>query len=219
MAIIGITGGEVPAGSDFTIADWKTSLHNELTALEKKSDLLLLLSSLKMEENIEIAGKFPAIDMVVSTCGEYGNTTKFLDQARHTPLLIQVAGEGRMLGQLQITWQPAAKDGWRELQDESPETLQQRINTARQRTALLEKKLEAGDENENLIPKINREKRLIAQLESRRQQIVETGKLITQKRVNGFSVRFRKILPKPGSQEIIRLIDRIAEKIERVSSH
>ncbi len=172
-----------------------------------------------MEENRELAKNFPQIDMMVSTCEGYGNTTKILDQSQHTPLLVQVAGEGRMLGQLQITWLPEAEDGWREQQDEDPEKLQQRINTTRQRTALLEKKFAEDNKNESLIPKINREKRTITQLQSKLQQIVETEELLTQKKVNGFTVRFRKILPKSGSQEIIRLVNKIVKETESASSY
>ncbi len=218
IGIIGITGGESPEGSDLIITDWREALHTQLPALEKQSDFLLLLSSLKMEENRELAKNFPQIDMLVSACTEYGNTTRILNQTRHAPLLVQVAGEGRMLGQLQVIWLPEAKDGWRERQDQDPEKLRQRINTTQRRVALLEKKFAEESKNERLIAKINREKRLTDQLQSRLRQIEETEKLLAEKKVNGFTVRFRKIQPKPGSQEIIRLVDEIIQKTGNASS-
>ncbi len=217
IGIIGITGGEVSADCDLVIDGWQKRVQKELATLGKKTSFIVALSSLSAQENLILAQQYPQVQLIVSTRGEYGNTARLLDQKSHSPLLVQVAGEGSFLGQLSIHWSLQA-DGWRELPEERVEELQQKIDYNLQRLALFTEKLAQAGENKQLFKeKIVREKRIIAKYQSRLEFITTTKELVAQKMINGFTPRFRKIYPKPGSQEIIHVVDEIIKKSKEVS--
>ncbi len=187
--------------------------------MQQKCDLLMVLSSLTMRENLELAKKNKGIDLILSTSQQHGNIVKILDQQRHTPLLAQVASEGSMLGQMTIYWSRQAGAGWLELASDNIEELQQKIDHNRQRLALFEKKVAQAKGNaQQFVAKINREKRIIHRYQSRLEFITATKERIAQKEINGFTAVFRKIYPKPGSEEIIRLISEINQQIKEASS-
>ncbi len=220
IGIIGVTGGKLPNNSQFILGNWRDSLQKEIPVLQKKSDMIIALSTMKMEKNLILAKEFPQINLIVSSCEEYGNTVKILDPKQHTPLLVQVAGEGSMLGQLQILWNKKAAKGWRELPDENVEQLKKKL-IAKQKhlTVLNEKNAQTADKKEEILRYINRDKRTINRLQSRLDFLNNTKKAIEREEINGFTARFRKVYPKTGSQEIIRLVEEAVKEIKNNSSH
>ncbi len=106
IGVIGITGGNVkdllPAG--VTVAPWQQTLPPLIAALEKRCDMLVLLSSCTAQENLDIARRFTSLHCIVQANG--GNGNRQPDPIRNT-LIVQTTSQGKYLGMLAIDWQPS----------------------------------------------------------------------------------------------------------------
>lgn len=215
IGIIGLTGGSAPL-QDFLLNDWQQALRQYLPSVREKVDVLLLLSSLDMDDNKEISTLFPEIDLIVSTSNNYGNTTKLLNKT----LLVQVAGEGNMLGQLLVNWSPLAKEGWQELEADSTEELEKLLAASDKRVENLHQAMESMTDTKRqrrLHQRLLQESRTAHLLRSRLENIDATRTQLEQNRINSFTARFRKIYPKPGSQNVIDLVARIQAEQQRAA--
>ncbi len=99
--IIGLTGNDGHSIAGCTIGDWRESLQKEITLLENRCDMLVVLSSLSESENREIQRDFNQIDIIVAADRKRANIQP---QAVQNSLLIQSGDRGKYLGKLDITW-------------------------------------------------------------------------------------------------------------------
>jgi len=117
-AVIGITGNEMAekleGNSEFKLASWQRMLPPLVATLSKRSDFIILLSSLGSQENIKVAEGMPAIRLIVEANGGPGN--KPPAQVNQT-LITNTFRQGKFLGALKIDWQPTGR--WR-MQDLGP---------------------------------------------------------------------------------------------------
>lgn len=111
LGIIGLTGGTVDKNSDFIVEDWRPALREQITLLQKECTMLLVLSSLSDDENLQLQKDFQQVDLLVTADKEGRN---ILPQAVHNSLRLQSGSQGKYLGSLEITrfgpneWSPAA---------------------------------------------------------------------------------------------------------------
>jgi hypothetical protein len=100
IGIIGLTGGTGNDVAGFIIDDWRTALKTEITLLEKRCDILLVLSTLTPAENNEIQQKYKQLDIVVSADNKGANIQP---QVFQNSLLVQSGSRGKYIGRLDIT--------------------------------------------------------------------------------------------------------------------
>jgi 2',3'-cyclic-nucleotide 2'-phosphodiesterase (5'-nucleotidase family) len=110
IAILALTDHTAfPAKSGgFQVADWRDTLPETLTKIEKDVDCILLLSNYALSENMEIARKHGSIDLIFQAGHAIGNMTPTVV---NNTLITQVEIRGKYLGVLDIDWNGRGK--WR----------------------------------------------------------------------------------------------------------
>jgi len=104
VGIIGLTGKSENGSFWARIGDWRETLAEHLAQLRSTCGLVILLSNLSDDENIEIAKNFPQIDVIVaSSPTRYGNQAP---QMVGNSLITQSDGRGKYLGKLELKWHP-----------------------------------------------------------------------------------------------------------------
>jgi hypothetical protein len=124
IGIIGLSDPATRVSAQSTVADWREVLPVQLATLEKTCDLLVLLSTLPHQDNIEISKNYPQLDIILTADRQQGNTNP---RVVNSSLVAQTSRQGKYLGVLTIDWnpdQPWAKD----LQQEN-QLLQNRLDT------------------------------------------------------------------------------------------
>ena len=106
IGIIGLTGNDGHSVVGCTIGDWRESLQKEITLLENRCDILVLLSNLSESENGEIQRDFNQLDVIVAADRKRGNIQP---RAEQNSLLVQSGDRGKYLGKLDITWNGRSK--------------------------------------------------------------------------------------------------------------
>ena len=104
IGIIALTGSKAMKTLNSTeaeIVDWRKILPGMVTELESRTDLLILLSSLSLEENREISRKMPAINLLIQAGVRTSNMNPVL---QNKTLFCQTAKQGKYLGELKIKW-------------------------------------------------------------------------------------------------------------------
>ncbi len=101
IGIIGLTGNDGHSIAGCTIGDWRESLQKEITLLENRCDILVVLSNLSESENREIQANFKQIDIIVAADRKRANIQP---RAGQNSLLVQSGNRGKYLGKLDITW-------------------------------------------------------------------------------------------------------------------
>jgi hypothetical protein len=104
--IIGLTGAVSPLPAGVTVADWRTMLPDLIKKTASQCDILILLSSLSLAENQEIANKFPAIHLILTANLDSGNMNP--QQANNT-LITQTDRQGKYQGILTIDWNKSGR--------------------------------------------------------------------------------------------------------------
>jgi 2',3'-cyclic-nucleotide 2'-phosphodiesterase (5'-nucleotidase family) len=124
IGIIGLSDPATRVSEKTRVADWREILPGQLAALEKTCDLLVLLSTLPGQDNIEISKNYPQLDIMLTADRQQGNITP---RVVNNTLVAQTSRQGKYLGVLNIDWNPDrpwAKD----LQQEN-QLLQNRLDT------------------------------------------------------------------------------------------
>lgn len=104
IAIIALTGAPRKMSDDYQLLDWRESLARVLAQISSDADVTILLSSLELNVNKQIAEHFTDIDLVFTANRRGGNRPpKLLGEA----LVSQVQSRGRYLGVLTV---PTGKD-------------------------------------------------------------------------------------------------------------
>ncbi len=109
VGIIGITG-KIPfytftEKDDAHVIPWLHVLPGLVKELSKKSDLIVLLSSLDARQNDEIAKKFTDIHIIIQAMHHSSN--KYPKQVDNT-VLCQVLKQGKYMGVLEFNWSPSS---------------------------------------------------------------------------------------------------------------
>ncbi len=110
IAIVGITGPRLTAAADYHIGDPVAELTRLVSELEEESDLIVLLSSLNVQETIALVEPFPAIRIGISADRSKGNVGPV---TAGKGFIVQTGGRGQYLGSLKIVynggpWRPAS---------------------------------------------------------------------------------------------------------------
>lgn len=157
IGIIGLTGGTGNNVDGFIINDWRTALKTEITSLEKRCDILLVLSTLTPAENHEIQQNYQQIDIIVSADNKGANIQP---QVFHNSLLVQSGSRGKYIGKLDITRH--GPGNWYTVPSPSPGERQTRLTAIDRQLGQLEK--EQRETNRDFTQKI-------ARLQSYRQRL------------------------------------------------
>lgn len=103
VAILGLTGNFVnkQMNKGFHILPWQEILPNIIGKVEKKTDMVILLSSASRRTNEEIARKFKTINIIFQSGQGSGNQAPI---NINNTLICRTANQGKYLGALQIGW-------------------------------------------------------------------------------------------------------------------
>ncbi len=129
--IIGLTGmsaidpaTSLPGGA--SCAQWQTVLPDIIGKIASQCDILILLSSLNLKENQEIAQQFSEIGVIITADPKHGNMNP---QQIGNAMITQTDRQGKYQGVLTIDWHKNGK--WGNLQEEELRNLRQQL-TARE---------------------------------------------------------------------------------------
>jgi 2',3'-cyclic-nucleotide 2'-phosphodiesterase (5'-nucleotidase family) len=121
--IIGLTGAVSTLPAGITRADWQTVLPVLITKTARRCDILILLSSLSLSENQEIARQFPALHLILAAAQGYGNMNP---QQVNNTLITQTDHQGKYQGILSVDWQKSGK--WGKPKEEELAELRNRLS-------------------------------------------------------------------------------------------
>ncbi len=107
IGIIGLTGKIAAKSPDVIITDWRKVLPEHLQRLKNECQLVIVLSSLSGEDNIELARQFPEVHLLIGTDQQQRNIAPQVD---NSTLVTQTMSQGKYLGVLDIDWIPG--NGW-----------------------------------------------------------------------------------------------------------
>jgi len=157
VGIIGLTGGTGNDVAGFIIDDWRTALKAEITLLENRCDILLVLSTLTPAANNEIQQNYQQIDIIVSADN---NGANMQPQVFQNSLLVQSGSRGKYIGKLDITRH--GPGNWNTASSPSPLEKQTRLTAIDRQLGQIEK--EQRETNRDFTQKI-------ARLQSYRQKL------------------------------------------------
>jgi hypothetical protein len=106
IGIIGLTGNDGYSVAGCAIGDWREPLHKQITLLENRCDILVVLSNLSESENREVQRDFNQVDIIVAADKKNANIQP---RAEQNSLLVQSGDRGKYLGKLDITWNGRGK--------------------------------------------------------------------------------------------------------------
>ena len=103
IGIIGLTGAGALLPPGTHLADWREILPRQLQHLDRSSDMVIVLSSLPLAEDIEIIKQYPQVDILITADSSQGNMAPTITGQT---LMTQTQSQGKYLGQLVIDWLP-----------------------------------------------------------------------------------------------------------------
>ncbi len=103
IAMVGITGPEPTRVTGYRISDPAQVLATLLPPLEQSVDLILLLSTLSLQDNLALARQFSQVDIIIGADTATGNLKPVLAGGA---LVTQTANRGQYLGLLQVGFSP-----------------------------------------------------------------------------------------------------------------
>jgi 2',3'-cyclic-nucleotide 2'-phosphodiesterase (5'-nucleotidase family) len=157
IGIIGLSDPATRVPAQSTVADWREILPGQLAILEKTCDLLILLSTLPGQDNVEISKTYPQLDIILTADRQQGNITP---RVVNNTLVAQTSRQGKYLGVLTIDWNPDRP--WiKDLQQEN-QLLQNRLDILdRQILRLERRKTVAGTPTADLLPQLRKEREVL----------------------------------------------------------
>lgn len=110
IAIVGITEARRQEAADYRIGDPIEALDRLIPQLEDDADLIVLLSSLSVQETKALVERFPAVRIGIAADKSKGNVGPV---AAGNGLIVQTTGRGQYLGALTMgyrggPWRPAS---------------------------------------------------------------------------------------------------------------
>lgn len=99
IAIVALTGPPRKMSDDYKVLDWKESLAKAMAQISDDADVIILLSSLELKVNRQIAEHFGDIDLIFTANKRGGNRPPKL---LGSTLVTQVQSRGRYLGVLTL---------------------------------------------------------------------------------------------------------------------
>lgn len=139
IGLIGLTGQVTNLDDQFTLAPYPEILKKEVEKLEKKCDLIVLLSSLSPKENDEITRNFQSVNIIISSSGSSSIRPKLV----HQTLTGQIQSKGKYQGV--ITINPGTIPKWK-TNDQLPATLENRLASYDWQLKRMKKRKELHDE-------------------------------------------------------------------------
>lgn len=155
IAILALTDHTALASdaTEFLALDWRVSLPPILTKAEQEADFILLLSNYSYSENIEIAWKHGAVDLILQTGHVAGNMQPI---PVNRSLLAQTDIRGKYVGILDIDWR--GHSVWREAgQPLQGKNAKQPVSTYVNRFIALHQSLSTAPEIDALVQQTQRQ--------------------------------------------------------------
>ncbi len=216
VGIIGLTGNDGHSIDGFSVGDWRKALENEANLLEKRCDILVVLSSLTTHENREIQENFKRIDIIVAADARGANISS---QTPQTSLLIQSGGRGKYLGKLDLIgygegkWLPAASLAQLDQMKNRREAIDQQLMRLNQ----LEE--QQNNTNSGISQKIDR-------LHTYRQTLIEQQTRLTKElsedrglSSKSFQSRFLPVTPISSTDDIEIIVRDIKASITAINKY
>ena len=106
VAILGLTGYQKSSSTsnptiDYQTTGWEKSLESSLTEIKNQADMIILLSSLPEQTNLQIAKRFRDIHLIIQS----GQSTKSKrPQLFGNTIITQIDSRGKHIGRLDIDW-------------------------------------------------------------------------------------------------------------------
>ncbi len=143
IAIIGLTPEPHKMEDGYIYKNWQEIIPEIMPKLPPTTNFIVLLSALSLEENVQIAEKYPLVRIIVTAHNNQGNIHP---QLTNNALLIQTANKGRYLGHLSLNNLNYPK--WQNHQKLSIHSIQQQlqpVNYRLNRLRVIQAKTDAQD--------------------------------------------------------------------------
>lgn len=101
VCVVGLTAPGAPEADAFEVRESVGELGRLMPLITPGHDLIIVLSNLSYEKNLELAKRFPEIKVVVGADRRKGNMTP---QRSKDAVIMQTAGQGKYLGVLSVSW-------------------------------------------------------------------------------------------------------------------
>jgi len=210
IALVGLTGPLHGEMDSIALRPWQDVLPALLAEVEKKSDMVILLSSMPHKVNQQIATQFKNIHIILQS-GQRGSNQP--PKNINNTLLCQTAPQGKYLGILDISWNSTKE--WQKVRLQDPDVLQRRLDRIlwqleRMKKRYPERELAANSQYKRL----EREKR---QLEKTLQKLREAAPKNRQSpcQYNNVFIAIETSLPE--DREIRALVDKIRREVNQVN--
>jgi len=210
IGIIGLTGDAKRTLENFVIRDWREALHTEIAELTNQCDMLIVLSSLNPEENLEILQKFNQIDIIVTADHSGVNIPP---KVALKSLLVQSGGRGKYIGKLDVIWQD--EGNWFPMSSQSPIQQKARLGAIdRELSKLNRQQLEAKKDLSRKIARLQVSRdRIIKQIEEMTKKSVINGAQPTK----GYRASFLPVQPVNSATPINTIVSDIKKSINALN--
>ena len=210
IALVGLTGPLLTETDELTLKPWQEVLSALLPAIEKKCDLVILLSSMPRQVNEQIAARFPSIHILLQAGRQGGNQPP---TNINNTLLCQTGGRGKYLGIMDIGWNKSKK--WQQSGQQDPATLQQRLDRITWQLERMRKRYSAHELSANTqYQRLENEKtQLTATLAVRRGNGEKAGKAPCTWR-NIFLAMDTSL---PQEREVQAIVDSVRQEVNQVN--
>ena len=204
LGLIGLTDNVFPAPEGLQIVDWQKALQTQLTNLQPKCEMIIVLSSLSFQDNQILAKNYPQVSIIISAYPKGTNRTPDLF---NQSLITSIVNQGKYLGQLDIWYRGGS--GWNVRDGPGSGELTKRIHTAKRQFEELEKK------NAELSARVSKQKikRLQAHIRSLEMRLAVVVKQQQQTTANSFESHFHAIPPVQSTTSVDNIVDGIRASI------
>ena len=154
IGIIGLSDPATRVSDKTRVVDWREILPGQVATLEKTCDLLVLLSTLPGQDNLEISKNYPQLDILLTADRRQGNTAPRLV---NNTLVAQTASQGKYLGVLTVAWNPDRP--WAKDLQQEKQLLESRLGILdRQILRVQRRKTVPGAATADLLPQLRKER-------------------------------------------------------------
>lgn len=171
IGILGLTGQwaqstKQSADINYQIVPWEKSLENTLAQLQGKTDINILLSSLPIKDNRQIAEKHPDIHLIIQS-GQ--STSNMSPKIYNNTLITQIGSRGKYVGRIDIKWEPSGQ--WEHDMSSQNKQIKERIDRINWEIGRLKRRYKPGTIEQNtryqdLVLEKNNLSEQLAELES-----------------------------------------------------
>lgn len=105
IGVIGLTGQIDAPSQGILVTDWRKVLSEQLAGLTQECQLVIVLSSLTVDDNTELTLQFPQVQVLITADKQQGNVVPKLE---NSSLVTQTSSQGKYLGVLNLDLLPGS---------------------------------------------------------------------------------------------------------------